>query len=94
MTGTYQSVKSWVADTFEPLRPVYDAWMKAIAGFSWLLVRIVLILLFFTAFLIYGIVLRVVGKDPMQRRLDPTRKSYWGENIVNNTDIDEFMRQY
>lgn len=94
MIGVYRSVRDWLIDTLEPLRPVYDAWMRVIAAFSWVLVRLALVLMFFTVFLLYGIVLRIVGKDPMQRELDPQRDSYWGGNILNNTGVDDFKKQY
>lgn len=94
MCGVYRSVKSWIADTFEPLRPIYDGWMRLIAGFSWLLARVVLTIAFFTAFLLYGVILRLTGKDPMARRIDQNRSSYWEENIANNEDIEHFKTQY
>lgn len=94
MRQQYRKAKAWIADTFEPLKPVYDAWMKVIAGFSWVLARVVLTLAFWTIFLLYGVVLRITGKDPMSRSLDTNRDSYWGENIVNNDDIEDFKTQY
>lgn len=94
MRETYRSLKMWIADTFAPLRPVYDAWMRLIAGFSWLLARVVLTIAFFTIFLLYGVILRLIGKDPMNRALDEHRSSYWSENIVNSDDIEDFKTQY
>jgi hypothetical protein len=94
MSGAYRSLKVWVADTFEPLRPVYDAWMRVIAAFSWVSVRVALVALFVTMFLIYGLVLRVIGKDPMNRQLSADRESYWGDNIVNNLTFDDFKKMY
>jgi hypothetical protein len=78
----------------EPLRPIYDAWMTVIAGFSWLLVRVLLTLLFFTAFVLYSVVLAVTRRDPMRRTLRPDASSYWGENVVVNDSLEEFERLY
>lgn len=94
MDRKYRATKAWIADTFEPLRPVYDAWMKAIAGFNWLLVRVVLVLMFFSIFFLYGIVLRIVGKDPMSRQLLPESETYWEEHVVSNSDLDDFKKPY
>jgi hypothetical protein len=94
MSSAYRSIKAWVVDTFEPLRPVYDAWMKIIAAFSWVSVRVALVALFITMFLIYGLVLRVIRKDPMNRQLGADRESYWGDNIVDNTTLDDFKKMY
>lgn len=89
-----RSLKGWIVDTFEPLRPAYDAWMRAISGFNWILVRIILTVTFFTAFLAYGAILRLVGKDPMKRTLDDDRPSYWADNARTNTSLSDFERQY
>jgi len=78
----------------EPLRPIYDAWMTLIAAFAWLLSRVTLTALFFTAFSVYGILIRLTGRDPMRRRIDPDRDSYWRDNVVNNADLDDFRTQY
>jgi hypothetical protein len=94
MFSVYRSTKAWVADTFEPLHPIYDAWMKLIAGFSWILVRVGVVFLFFTIFTLYGVGLRITGKDPMKRRLDPSHDSHWEQNIVNNDNLDDFKKQY
>jgi hypothetical protein len=87
---SYRRLKS----ALSPLQPIYDAWMAVIAAFSWLLARIVLTILFFTAFLIYGVVLRIVRRDPMRRSLDPDRESYWGDNIVSNDELADYEVLY
>ena len=94
MASRYRSLKAWVAQTFDPLRPVYDTWMKLIAGFNWILVRVVLVFLFYTVFLVYGLVLRVSGKDPMRRALDAETESYWESNTINNETLEKFGKQY
>ena len=94
MAGRYRAFKAWFGSTFEPLRPIYDAWMALIAGFNWVLVRLVLVVLFPTVFLLYGIVLRISGKDPMRRTLEPESDSYWESNTINNDSLSKFGRQY
>lgn len=81
-------------DVLEPLRPVYDAWMRLIAGFSWVLARVMLTLLFFTAFIAYSVVLSLAGRDPMQRTLKEDRDTYWDDNVVSNDDIDDYNKLY
>lgn len=94
MLERYRSIKTWIADSFDPLRPIYDAWMRAIAGFSWLLARVMLTFAFFTVFLLYGVVLRLIGKDPMNRTIDENATSYWTDNVIENDDIQDFEKQY
>ena len=58
------------------LRPVYRGWMR----FGLLLSRIspplCLSLVFFLMFMPVGLVMRLFGNDPMQRRLQPDANSY------------------
>lgn len=77
-----------------PLRPLFDGWMLIVRGFSWLLARVFAVALFFTGFLGYGIVMRLVGFDPLHRTIDEDRETYWGETVTNCTNIEEFKKQY
>lgn len=85
--------KDQVKNSLGPLSPVVDAWLKFVDGFTWVLTRVVLISTFFTVFLAYGVVLRVIRKDPMNRTLEEC-DSYWDDNIVNNKSIDDFSNLY
>lgn len=89
----FDRYKKRLSTLLQPLRPLYDAWMSFIAGFSWVLVRVLLTVLFLTVFLIYGVVLRVVNKDPLRR--DWYDGSYWQEsNVVNNDSLEQYKKQY
>jgi hypothetical protein len=94
MQTTYRSTKQWIKETFAPLRPLYDAWMTLIAGFSWVLARVVLTVLFFTVFIIYGVMLRLTGKDPINRATHTDQPTYWAENTIDNKTLDDFKTQY
>lgn len=45
-----------------------------IAG--WVNTRIIMLLLFYVMFLPIGLIMRLVGYDPMQRKIDPELKTY------------------
>lgn len=94
MSTRYRSVKEWFGETLAPLRPMYDAWMTLIAGFSWVLARVVLTTLFFTIFIIYAVVLNIIGKDPINRTIQPDRSTYWSDNTISNDTFDDFKTQY
>jgi hypothetical protein len=94
MRDAYRRFKARFVDRFEPLRPIYDAWMSLIAAFSWLLTRVFLTVVFFSAFLVYGVLLRLLSKDPMNRGLSEDRSSYWAANAVRNESLSDFNRLY
>jgi hypothetical protein len=59
------------------LRPLHAVWMpmaKAVArALTWLLLTLV----YYLVFTPYGMLMRILGKDPLQRRLDRSASSYW-----------------
>jgi hypothetical protein len=76
-----------------PLSPLVDAWFKFVDIFTWVLTRAVLVLTFFTIFLSYGIILRLISMDPMRRNLNE-EDTYWENNTINNKSIKEFNNLY
>ena len=58
------------------LEPVYLGWMKLGNILGWINSRIILGIVFFTLFFIFGLFMRLFGKDPMARKLDTEMESY------------------
>lgn len=58
------------------LGPFYRGWMAVGELLGWINARIILGVLFYTLFLFVGFLLRIMGKDPMQRKVDPSAKTY------------------
>lgn len=94
MSATYRAAKGRFVDTFEPLRPVYDAWMALIRAFSWVVVRVGLAAAFVTIVLLYGVALRITRRDPLRRRIDADAPTYWTDNVVLSEDLADFENQY
>lgn len=58
------------------LRPLNAAWLKLGHALGWINTRIILGVVFFVIFLPVSLLLRLLGKDPMQRKLDSASPSY------------------
>ena len=58
------------------LQPVYQVWMKVGYGLAWINSRIILGVMFYVIFLPSGLIMRMVGKDPMARTFNENLKSY------------------
>lgn len=89
-----QSGDNWSAKVLALFNPIYRWWMLVVGAFSWLVARVVAIILFITAFLAYGIVMRIVGFDPLDRQLDESRSSYWTDTDGTNSELSDFRKQY
>jgi len=58
------------------LAPLYKVWMKIGAVLGWINSRIILGLVFFVLFMPVSMLFRLLGKDPMARKLEQTATSY------------------
>lgn len=74
------------------LQPTYIVWMKFGNIMNWINTRIILGILFYGIFLPIGIVMRLFGKDAMQRKLDKKLSSY--RVISQNESKDNVERPY
>ena len=58
------------------LGPVYRLWMKIGLVLGWINTRIILGLVFFVIFAPVALFFKLLGKDPLKRRLDASATSY------------------
>ena len=76
------------------LRPIHMVWMPVSRGIARALTWLLLTVVFVLVFTPYGMIMRAMGKDPLERKIDRNRSSYW---IVRNDgafDPSRLERQY
>ena len=77
-----------------PLRlPIYRTWMRAFHPIGWLLSHVVLISIFYLVLTPIGFALRLVGYDPLERRIDASAESYWTRHDPGER-ADRYFRQF
>jgi hypothetical protein len=59
------------------LRPVYVVWMRFAAVLGWINTRLVLTAFFFLVLTPIGLVMRLMGKDLLDKNNDRPGRSYW-----------------
>ncbi len=59
------------------LMPLYKIWVKIGDFIGGIISRIILIILFFLIFTPIGLVLKVLGKDLLNKKIDRSKSSYW-----------------
>ncbi|NNE05788.1 MAG: sxtJ [Xanthomonadales bacterium] len=69
-------VAAWAAVHPASVRFLYAPWMKFAAVAQWVNTRLIMLLLFYLVMLPIGLLLRLFGKDSMQRRFDPQAETY------------------
>jgi hypothetical protein len=58
------------------LAPIYRGWLAFGHVMGWINTRIILGIMFYLLFLPVGLLMRLLGKDPMARSMDKTKVSY------------------
>jgi hypothetical protein len=74
-------------------RPVYVVWMIAAYPLGWIVGHVVLGAVYYLIVTPIGLIMRIIGRDPLTRRFDPNRTSYW-EPRQENTDAKRYFRQF
>jgi len=67
---------AWALMLPATLKPVYIGWMKVGHILGWINTRIILGIMFYTVFFLVGLFMKVIGNDPMSRRIDKSVTSY------------------
>jgi len=71
----------------------YRTWMAVTAPVAFLVQRLLLTLFFYGVLTPVGILFRSCGRDPLQRRFAPDRKTYW-RDYRQNRDKRRYFRQF
>lgn len=59
------------------LRPVYRVWMALALVLGFVMTHVLMTIIYYLLITPIGLLLRVFGKDPLHRDLDPEAPSYW-----------------
>ncbi len=73
-------------------RYLYLGWMYAAFPIGATLSLLILAITYYGVMTPTGLLLRLFGKDPMQRRLDPSAQTYWIER-TSKDDKSRYFRQ-
>ena len=74
-------------------RPVYVLWMALALPIGWTISHLLLLIVYYLVLTPIGLLTRLVGYDPMERRLDRSAKSYWVAHETP-TDTEQYFKQF
>ena len=61
----------------QAIRWFYVGWMIAVYPVGWIVTHLLMAAVFFLLITPIGLAMRMVGYDPLQRKLDRSARSYW-----------------
>jgi hypothetical protein len=76
-------------------RAIYDLWIGFSIVLGYFVSRILLTIVFFLVITPTGLIMRALGKDPMERKLDPAATTYWRRKEQEpDTSIERYEKQF
>ena len=76
------------------LRLLYKPWMTLAIVLGFIMTRVLLSAIYVFLFVPTGLLMRLFGKDPLRRRLDPNAKTYWIPKQYDAEAPDRLERYY
>ncbi len=74
-------------------RPLYLGWLYAAFPIGWVVTHLLLAIVFYLVFTPIGLIMRLCGRDPMQRRFNAEAASYWTARKPIG-DSERYFRQF
>ncbi|MBI5814496.1 MAG: hypothetical protein HZB29_02670 [Nitrospinae bacterium] len=75
------------------LLPLYRLWAKFAAGLAWFNTRLLLAAVFYLVITPIGLIMRLMGKDILDEKIDRAASSYWKMKEQHN-DPTRYEKQY
>ena len=76
------------------LRPFYLLWMALALALNFVMTRVILTAVFFLMVTPIGLVMRLTGRDPLQRKIDRNRPTYWIKKSYDANSSERLERYY
>jgi hypothetical protein len=73
-------------------RPIFLGWTYLTFPIGFVLSHVILGIVYYGVFTPAGLILRLVGHDPMQRKMDRSAKSYWAAHDPHKS-LERYFRQ-
>lgn len=74
-------------------RLIYTAWMSASLPIGWTISHLILAFTYYLVLTPIGLIMRLLGYDPMHRKFDPEAKTYWVEH-QKASDTSRYFQQF
>jgi len=76
------------------LKPVFAAWMKFAEGVNWVMTRLMLGIVFYGMLAPTGLIMRMMGNDPLKQRRAAPDQSYWETPEPQPVTEEQFRQMF
>ncbi len=76
-------------------RNIYSLWLGFSVVLGYFVSRLLLTIIFFLVITPTGLIMRLVGKDPMERKWEPDAATYWKQRDQNaDSSLERYGKQF
>ena len=76
-------------------RRLYRLWVSFAVVLGYFVSRAILLIVFYLVLVPTGLIMRTVGRDPMERKWDPQAQSYWiNKEPEEDSSIERYQKQF
>lgn len=79
---------------WQALRPGYAGWMKVAHFIGGIVTTVILAAVFFLVFTPVALVIKLAGKDHLDRKIDSAAPSYWHKRPAFDGDRERYTQQF
>ncbi len=76
------------------LKNVYAVFLKVAHAIGWFNTRAILIVIYFLFITPIAVVMKLFGKDPLNRKIDRNASTYWAKRPVLKAGKERLERQF
>ena len=76
------------------LRPLVWIWLRVAAGISLVVTHVILVAVYYGVIVPTGVVMRAMGHDPMKRRYEPEKATYWEDPPDEDVPKERYLKQF
>jgi hypothetical protein len=75
-------------------RAMFVGWMALVFPIGWTVSHVLLGAAYYFVLTPVGLLLRVLGRDPLRRRFEPGSATYWIEHRPDEGGVERYFRQF
>jgi Saxitoxin biosynthesis operon protein SxtJ len=75
-------------------RVIYLGWMCALFPVAWVVWHALLVLVYYVVLTPIGVVMRLCGRDPLERAFEPEATTYWKRRPAPPGGVARYFRQF
>jgi hypothetical protein len=76
------------------LKPLNKIWMTMAILLGWVMTRVLLTLIFYIVLTPSGLIVRLLGKDLLDQKVERDKKSYWQKKAKKKCEPLDYERQF